>query len=389
MHNHQHIGQQPFEILKKYFVFDQVFDLQNYDLNMHQLYLDLKKFRKNIFAPNYRFIFLHYETEYYLDKKYPGLTLINLQRILAALDISNYFCLVLTQQDISHHLKFLRKTESPDLTSIDSIKYQSYFYTNELLSSKLDYKIKIDSGKISKKYLCLNSRPRFHRRVVFSLLKSQGLLHDGFVSYLGKKTDQIAWSQSLDPKDNLCLLNTSTNTRVNDRWYLHDESIKQCVKDVSEELFFKNFEETEIPDAFLNLSILQNCFLHVVTETVYNYPCSFMTEKVVQPIVSKRPFVIVGPPGSIKNLKDIGFLTFDRWWDERYDQIENNEQRLLAIIEIIKSTCSMDVPSLRNICDEMRDVLEYNFRFYTTHFHSKEMEKLDQFCKQNLLPRYD
>ena len=139
----------------------------------------------------------------------------------------------------------------------------------------------------------------------------------------------------------------------------------------------------------LNLSMSQKCFLNVVTETVYNYPCSFMTEKVIKPIVCKRPFVMVGPPGSIKNLKNIGFRTFDRWWDERYDQIENNEQRLLAVIKIIKSICSMDVPSLRNVCDEMRDVLEYNFKFYTTQFHSKEMKKLDQFCKQNLLPRYD
>lgn len=392
-----HIDDQTIKILKKYFVFDQIFDLNQYDRNnMSQLHSDLSKLKKETYTPEYRFIFLHYETEYYLDKRYPGLTLWNLQSVLSNLDISNYFCLILSQQDISDKLKFLQKQETTDQTAIASIKYQNYYWTNEYLLPKVDHSVKIHSETISKKYLCLNRNLRFHRRVLFSLLNHNNLLDDGIVSYLGMgeaRPDVLAPSLSeTNIKKNLCLLEVSTSTRVNDRWLLRDENIKKHVRNIPDGYVFKNFKESQDSNSFikfLDLSLEQQCFLHVISETVYNYPSSFTTEKTMKPILYKRPFVVVGPPGSVANLKSLGFKTFDRWWDESYDQIEDNEQRLLAVVDIIKQTCQKNILDLRDICNEMESVLEYNFDFYVTHFKQQQIDILHKFCKENLEPRYD
>jgi len=393
----KHIDDQTVEILKTYFEFDRLFDLKQYDTNnMSQLYFDLEKLTKESYSPNYRFIFLHYETEYYFDKKYPGLTLINLQRILAALDISNYFCLILTQQDLSHHLRFLQKQETTDLTSIDSIKYQNYYWTNEYLCEKASTDLDLQEDQISKKYLCLNRNLRFHRRVIFSLLNNNNLLNDGIVSYLGldspSLTPSLEFSEKLKNKKNLCLLENSTATRVNDQWLLHDEYIKKSVSAVPIGYSFKNFNEIEDPTLslkFIDASLEQQCFLHVISETVYNYPSSFLTKKSLKPIIYKRPFVLVGPAGSIKNLHSIGFKTFGQWWDESYDQIEDNEKRMLLVLQIIKQICSIDISSLQDMCKQMKNVLEYNFNFYRDSFKNQEIDRLHNFCQMNLKPRYD
>lgn len=387
------INDQTVKILKKYFVFDQIFDLCQYDLNnMYQLYSDLSKLKKTSYSQNYRFVFLHYETEYYFDKSYPGLTLINLQRVLASLDISNYFCLVLSQQDISDKLKFLQKHETTDQTAIDSLKYQNYWWTGDHLLPRVDKTIKIHSEKISKNYLFLNRKTRFHRRVFFSLLKDNELLDKGVVSYLGvdeSKSPLISeLSSDIHSNKNLCFLETSTHTRVNDRWLLHNAYIKKCVDNVPARYFFKNFDEATRA-YYLNLLLGQQCFLHIVSETVYNYPCSFLTEKSIKAMVCKRPFVIIGPPGSISNLKSLGFNTFDRWWDESYDQIENNEERMLAILKIVKQIYQKDILSLQDICNEMKDTLEYNFDFFINHFEQSQIDSLHQFCKNNLKIRYN
>jgi hypothetical protein len=99
--------------------------------------------------------------------------------------------------------------------------------------------------------------------------------------------------------------------------------------------------------------------------------------------------VLLGPPNSIKNLQELGFKTFDRWWDESYDQILDNEQRLLAVVKIIEHIYSQPTEALHNLCDEMQDVLEYNFYHHVNNFKSQQLDMLEKFCKQNLLPRYD
>ena len=56
-------------VLKRHFVFDKIFDLIDYDLDMQQLHDELKLLKRDSYEANYRFIFLHYDTEYYIDQK--------------------------------------------------------------------------------------------------------------------------------------------------------------------------------------------------------------------------------------------------------------------------------------------------------------------------------
>lgn len=170
-------------ILKKYFVFDEIFDLLEYDFNMNELYNKLKELRKDCYDLNYRFIFLHYDTEFYTSPDYIGLTIINLQKILESLDIPNYFCLILSQQDLQPACNRAKEYFAPnDDCSITVIKNFLHTPIQPIVTD-----VELNEKNIQKHYVSFNNVGRFHRRILMALLRDNNLLNLGLVSYLGKQ----------------------------------------------------------------------------------------------------------------------------------------------------------------------------------------------------------
>lgn len=128
---------------------------------------------------------------------------------------------------------------------------------------------------------------------------------------------------------------------------------------------------------------LQKSFLYVCTESVYNYPTVYLSEKSYKGITVKRPFIILGATGSLAKLKEFGFQTFDAWWDESYDLISSDQKRLLAVYAIIKHICSKSVEELNQVLLEMSSILDYNFHHYQT-FGQQELRSFNRQCMLNL-----
>lgn len=101
-------------------------------------------------------------------------------------------------------------------------------------------------------------------------------------------------------------------------------------------------------------------FCYIVNETKFGQPFGYFSEKTINSMACLRPFVIVAPPYSLKYLKALGFKTFDQWWDESYDLIEDHEQRLLAIFKVIDYIESKSLEELKTMYLEMEEVLEHN-----------------------------
>ena len=85
------------------------------------------------------------------------------------------------------------------------------------------------------------------------------------------------------------------------------------------------------------LPYYNNIFLDVVCETWHEGQCFLPNEKTGRPIIAKTPFMAYAGKGFVRNLRKIGFQTFDRWWSEDYDDYEgvHRIQRMLKIIEQI------------------------------------------------------
>lgn len=167
-----------YSILKQHFQFDEIFDLVEYGVGLDGLYDKLKPLCKKKYDNNYRFIFLHYDTDYHITIDQPGLTLRNLQRILKELDISNYFCMIVSQKDLQNHLDILRVQETTDECSIYCLQHPLEEFSHH---NKIDVKLNPDA--VEHNFLCLNRTKRKHRTILYALLKHKKLLNKGIVSY--------------------------------------------------------------------------------------------------------------------------------------------------------------------------------------------------------------
>ena len=116
------------------------------------------------------------------------------------------------------------------------------------------------------------------------------------------------------------------------------------------------------------LATLTLGLFHIVTETIFYENKLHLTEKIFKPIVARRPFLLLGAPGNLKYLKKYGFLTFDKWIDESYDDEIDSDKRILKVVEEIKKLSTLQNSELEQIYNEMQPILEHNFKWFYTDF---------------------
>jgi len=103
-------------------------------------------------------------------------------------------------------------------------------------------------------------------------------------------------------------------------------------------------------------------YISIASETNFENNIIHMTEKTIKPILFKQPFIIIGPQYTLNSLKKLGFKTFDKFWDESYDNIENNKERFLKIMEVCNNIASWDERELFKFVKRSAEITEYNFK---------------------------
>ena len=106
--------------------------------------------------------------------------------------------------------------------------------------------------------------------------------------------------------------------------------------------------------------IYEQSFVDIVTETRLAQPYGNYSEKVLQPIQYKKPFILLAPPHTLKYLKEHGYQTFDKWWNEDYDECEDHGERLAKIFTIIQDILMKPMIELGEMYKEMSAVVEHN-----------------------------
>jgi hypothetical protein len=83
-------------------------------------------------------------------------------------------------------------------------------------------------------------------------------------------------------------------------------------------------------------SIYNQTAYTVITETNIVNHYTFFTEKTCKPIMAERLFIMLGGQYYLRNLRELGFKTFDGIIDEAYDLEPDDHQRWAMAIEQIK-----------------------------------------------------
>ena len=110
-------------------------------------------------------------------------------------------------------------------------------------------------------------------------------------------------------------------------------------------------------DAIVNPRCYTDTWFSVVTETIFDYPYTFRTEKIWKPILMAHPFVVAANPGYLESLRAAGFRTFGNYIDERYDQKDCATYRAQRIIDVISDIIRYGAADFYHAT---RDICKYN-----------------------------
>jgi len=195
-------------------------------------------------------------------------------------------------------------------------------------------------GTKSKLFLCFNRMFRAHRFALLGLLAEKNLHEKGYYSFsiihYIFKNENLSYSHE----------NENVIKYINYlRTFMTKEScnkVEHGMRNVKLPLTLNSSPEintTTIIDS--DVEMFRNSYFSLVTEThFFPHPIKdskylyevFFTEKTYKPIVMKHPFILVAPAKSLHYLRQLGYKTFSPYINEVYDTIEDNEQRLLAVV---------------------------------------------------------
>jgi hypothetical protein len=135
--------------------------------------------------------------------------------------------------------------------------------------------------------------------------------------------------------------------------------------------------------AILPISIYNKTAYSIVAETMYGNHYSFYTEKTIKPILARRLFVMFAGRHYLKNLKSLGFQTFDGIIDESYDNVDDDTQRWTLAVEQIKYLCNQDQTT---VLKSIKNIVDHNYKVLTTtNWTDNTIKTMTELIGQNLL----
>lgn len=217
---------------------------------------------------------------------------------------------------------------------------------------------------IRKHFNILNRRPRLHRVYTFSEIKSIPILDKNCEISLG--TEKIL--------DDEFIVEDFKNTASK---YKEFESNYQYIKKHNFNLPVELDRDLLKNQAGqFNRDFYKSTFCSLTVETAVNNTQLFFSEKTFKPIFNLQPFLLYGNQYSLQYLQELGYKTFNDYWDESYDQIEDSHIRLKKISSIMQDICSWSYDKLYKITQELEPILIHNFNnlMYNKHFYEYTKE---------------
>lgn len=102
-------------------------------------------------------------------------------------------------------------------------------------------------------------------------------------------------------------------------------------------------------------------YCEIVTETMfYDEFAIQLSDKTFKPIFNLQPFIVVGSPGHLNKVRELGYKTFPSIFNESYDNIENDGHRMQMINSEIKKVCNWPINTLHEKYYDIIDDLIYN-----------------------------
>lgn len=225
----------------------------------------------------------------------------------------------------------------------------------------------LTSNKDTKKenhFLCFNRVTKLHRVAIFAeLMTNQKLIDKSITTLGGTQNGNKGHFFEIILQGLADSYGDSKNRLLN--YYKNYDSTKHYIYDHSD------LENNKADD--LNIDAHRKTFVNIITESLIDNRSIFFSEKTFKPMACAQPFILFGNPFSLKKLKEYGFKTFDKWWDESYDNETDFAIRLAKIVNVLEEISSWDMEKCYQVTQEMEEILINNFNIMISN---KEVVKL-------------
>lgn len=112
---------------------------------------------------------------------------------------------------------------------------------------------------------------------------------------------------------------------------------------------------------FVDINLVIETSQKIIANTRHPDSLRLTTEKSYRSFLNKKPFLLFGAAHHLKHLKAKGFKTFDCIFNETYDDIENVNERLFAIMKELLWWTGLDTKDKKELLTIAKPIIEYNY----------------------------
>lgn len=229
--------------------------------------------------------------------------------------------------------------------------------------------IEYTPGIRERMFLCFNRRYSDHRLLFYTNVVKKGLLDKFYISM----------SKVQPESDTPFFSSMKYLSQRLPAFAITDEDIMNADNQLP--LVLDSYDFNRYPMEPNGLSMehyYTNSLVHIISETFFFDNFIHITEKTYKPIAYMQPFIMMGAVNSLKHIKDMGFKTFDKYWDESYDSIKDPTARMLKIYELVDQIAAWDSAKQLEFSHSIKDIVEFNAK----HLASMPNIEVDNFVNK-------
>lgn len=210
-------------------------------------------------------------------------------------------------------------------------------------------------------FICINFTPRAHRFATMLFFLKRGYLERGFVSFPGLRNRKLNMEGRADD-----LVSNMPFPDIDELIKLMPELEQLGPLTLDADPFSRISPVIDIGEDWQ----YQHSYLSIVTEsgvestTKTGERMQRFTEKPFKAVLGLHPFLIIGLPHTLQEIRRYGFRTFDPVIDETYDTIDDDLGRMTAVLAEIDRIMTLSVRDKIKLRTELHDVLLHNFDYF-------------------------
>lgn len=220
--------------------------------------------------------------------------------------------------DVNIEKNFKAHNDSSRVIGLDSFEYIYNEWTKSRNTAVSEFSLDKEFD-----FLFLNSVPRAHRCIIRYLLQKENLLERSIHSWvIGNRLPNVFDIQGFIDTKGFWPLRANNVAKFC--------SVEKTLDSSFADLFGKG-RQNFIPKDYLDKTMYS-----FITESDFLKNVMLVSEKTYKVLLQKHPFMVYGHPEMLKYLVTCGYQTYEELFEESYDSLECEKEKIQLFIDNIK-----------------------------------------------------